>query len=733
MTKKSKPTYSIRGKLISAACMLLVAVIMVVSSTYAWFTLSTAPEVKGINTAVGANGALEMALYTGSEVLDSNGNMTGDINTYWGNLVDMSTGSYGIDKITLMPAALNAEDTTLFANMLKTPVYGADGRVQSLAANAGTATYDQTSFIDEGKFGFRAVGVASGMTDRDLAYRDAKLAGNAAMVQAQNAAKTSLQVNGSTLGSIAVKKALNDAPSFTYAEALSLNNIVNALLGTDTTTGVLDYIEKAYMQYILVFAAGETGGADDLVWQGVQSVVNADDATLESVITEFESNGITLPEQFDVPVDALAATRATVEEAQELIADLLAEGEEATYEWAEIRAPLELLAKPDNMLINDMTPSEVKDNLDVIVSAVTSGTLVVEMVTGGGVYADVADHCGNYSAPVDISIIPKDVGGFGSSTDPMMVTATMAVTTKVTPSAYLPAIQNVLPDMYVASGDAVEAQPLTEFYGYVLDLAFRTNAPESNLLLQTEATDRIYKDNANDETMGGGSSMTFKATLQNKGSDEMVQNLMENIRIVFFKPGATTSDSSEIVGYAKLNMENAVVDAVSGVTAPIYMYEAVETATYTRVTEDNLETGDVDESATETVVCYPVTTTADGATTTTYYSDAAHTTEDTYANNNAADLTFVAGTEDTWITETTDAIITALPQSEQIEVSALVYLDGNTITNADVAATVAKSMEGTMNLQFSSSANLVPMEYANLHTPNASADGGADAGDATNP
>ena len=60
--EENKFGYGIKGKLTSAVAMLLVAVIMVVSSTYAWFTLSTAPEVTGITTAVGANGALEMAL-----------------------------------------------------------------------------------------------------------------------------------------------------------------------------------------------------------------------------------------------------------------------------------------------------------------------------------------------------------------------------------------------------------------------------------------------------------------------------------------------------------------------------------------------------------------------------------------------------------------------------------------------------------------------------------------------
>ena len=61
----------IKTKLLAAIGMLLVSSIMMVSTTYAWFTLSTAPEVKGINTAVGANGNLEMALLPTDGLLSS--------------------------------------------------------------------------------------------------------------------------------------------------------------------------------------------------------------------------------------------------------------------------------------------------------------------------------------------------------------------------------------------------------------------------------------------------------------------------------------------------------------------------------------------------------------------------------------------------------------------------------------------------------------------------------------
>ncbi|MBQ8230766.1 MAG: hypothetical protein IJZ34_02365, partial [Lachnospiraceae bacterium] len=62
MNKKTlKRQQDLKTKLMAAISMLLVSSLMMVTSTYAWFTLSTAPEVTGITTAVGANGNLEMA------------------------------------------------------------------------------------------------------------------------------------------------------------------------------------------------------------------------------------------------------------------------------------------------------------------------------------------------------------------------------------------------------------------------------------------------------------------------------------------------------------------------------------------------------------------------------------------------------------------------------------------------------------------------------------------------
>ena len=272
MVKKThaKRKRDIKTKLMAAICMLLVSSIMMVSTTYAWFTLSTAPEVTGINTAVGANGNLEMALLptdgdlnkitTGSS--DSTKEITAR-NITWGNLVDVSDTSYGLNKITLYPAALNLTadgKLPIDGTYLQTPQYGADGRVSQLAANTYTGIYNTTSgsFSPDSAFGVRAVGTASGMTERQLSYRNARTAANTATSLATKAASDSLNSNGGALANLAIKKGTegNEA-KFTPDDLAALKRIVN-----DLETKVLPQIETAYLQYILAYAASQAGGAD---------------------------------------------------------------------------------------------------------------------------------------------------------------------------------------------------------------------------------------------------------------------------------------------------------------------------------------------------------------------------------------------------------------------------------------------------------------------------------------
>lgn len=164
----------IRNKMMAAVSMLLVSSIMMVSSTYAWFTLSTAPEVKNISTTVAGNGSLEIALMPTSGNLteikagagnssESDGMSIVNANTSWGNIVQLSDASYGLNNINLLPAVL--ETTADGGINLTTPVYGEDGRIaQTSTAKAGLGTWDADAakFVVNDQYGVRAIGLNEG-------------------------------------------------------------------------------------------------------------------------------------------------------------------------------------------------------------------------------------------------------------------------------------------------------------------------------------------------------------------------------------------------------------------------------------------------------------------------------------------------------------------------------------------------------------------------------------------
>lgn len=707
MKKSEKQTnYAIKSKLVSAVAMLLVAAVMVVSSTYAWFTLSTAPEVKGVSTAVGANGALEMLLAT----LDGEGNWkygTGSVggltttqrNTYWGNLVDLSDTSYGSQAITLFPSKLNlnADGKLQLLNPLQVPLFGSDGRVESLTPDGAFAKYNGTNFVEDGSYyGFRGLGVASGLSERQQAFRTAISAMATASYNAQTEARKSLSANGTALANIAILKAMSSAEKpFVQADVDAINSMVNGL------ELALKQAEEAYIQAIIVYALGTSGGqADDLaatsLAAAIASAANSASAELNAKLTAVFS---LLSTNDAIDVSAIQTAMLGYSTYERAVADV-ADAKEALanitpaekYAWADISGALTSLVNVDGIKINNIPAAEVTQtaNKNQIASDILGGKGVKVIIPSeGGVYADIADLSGDYTVDIEINSTNLNVG-----VDDLIIKASMTADSAQA-KPYLTLISETLNAVSNQPGKAESgALPLTELYGYVIDLAFRTNAAQSNLLLQTDAIDRIYSENNNDATMGSGSTMTFKSSSADFTTAK-VKSLMENIRVVFYST-IGESNMADVYATAKLDLVNGVVEDAKGVTAKLYLYKDA-TATKATISADG---------AADTVV-YKY----DGK----YYSSTICTP--------ATEITDLTGKTVTDSTETVtvevrDNVITSLNQNEAKHVSALVYLDGENIENSDVAATVAQSMTGTVNFQFASSAELVPMEYGELHTMN---------------
>ena len=670
----------IRTKLTAATVMLLIAAILMVSTTYAWFTLSTAPEVTGITTNVGANGNLEMLLLNKdsfqsteddldvvSEVGDSNAvKALTEANLKWGNLVDLSDASYGLDNIVLMPSRLNLANTTTLDNtILLAPSYGTDGRVINVKRATYSGAWEGNTWIYKDltdHAGVRALGTSSGVTQRLSAYRTAKSAISANVAEAKNAAVQSLVLNGQELANIVVKHVQDASATFTLDQIKALQSMINALQTANDKAGV------AIVQAVLANSLSAEQSTE-LTDAQVTALADACAAATPSTVGAIEN--VVPPTGFDAAKAQWEANNQTIGQAKSNVDELVAQSK-ASYSYTEIQGVV-------NQLINKeyTTIAGIKNPNSSHVSAigqyyVDHGRVDMVMEDGAGIYADIAKLVGDIAVSGDNLKVTITVPG---SQVPVKVPVSISTTGHGSP--LVPAIKVGGEPEEKVGGNGTKTV-LADTYGYALDFGFRTNAAASNLLLQTDAAQRVYSDSEAENTQGGGSYMQFTTTNAKTFSVTEVRALMSALRVAFVAPNGTDKATTyNILGIAKLDI-TSVTDQTAGTT------------TYTGgkiIDKDGKEL----KGATDT------TTGAAGIKANLALYD--------YTLNDDGTLTIGAAKG--------NGVLKALTQNHAEKVTAIVYLDGDIVDNTMVA-NAAESMSGKLNLQFASSATLKPMENTNM-------------------
>lgn len=144
---------NLKTKLMASIASLAIATVLMTSSSFAWFTISTAPEIKGISTRVAANGNLEIALASDGSGTAPSASGTADTgkNTAWGNLVDVTAYFTAHTTDSLKPIAIeetcstDADGESFFSFDAKAPNFGEDGRIKEVSSL--TPTFEE--LIDE--------------------------------------------------------------------------------------------------------------------------------------------------------------------------------------------------------------------------------------------------------------------------------------------------------------------------------------------------------------------------------------------------------------------------------------------------------------------------------------------------------------------------------------------------------------------------------------------------------
>ena len=718
----------IRNKLVAAISMLMVASIMMVSSTYAWFTLSTAPEVKGITTNVGANGNLEMMLlnktsFTSSAedlgvVSDINNSMAvtkvTDANKTWGNLVDLADQSYGLQSIVINPSRLNITAGTeagtyaLNGALLKAPTYTSDGRVLDVDKETLTSGYsaDKTWQWDEAAdnaYGVRVIGTTSGVTERLIAYRAAISERTAQIEAAKTFARQSLlkEGQGQALADIIVKAALGkDDATFTVNDLQTLMNLIDMLRQSNEAAG------KAIVQTVLAYNLGSANtenftDADVAPLKTALESATADNLPATFAKADGSGNGtISQPADTAAAVTKWTENKNKISTAKNELQIKIGENKES-YTTDEITGIVNSLINKQFATVAGKT-NPTRDDAQQIIDYLLAHNMIldIEMDQGSGVYADIAELVGDYTAAglkvhVKYNALEADV------TTNMSTKVVAKDTTNTLP---------MIPKLVVGEAPAATLDPtakplLTDHFGYALDFGFRTNAAASDLLLQTDGIQRVYN-GQNDsataaKTQGGGSYMQFTTSNTTNFSVDELRALMSALRVVFVEPEVTvaTNEGKETVTikYNVLGVAAADITATTNDNG----------ATYTYTGGTLLKDG----------AALPEGTT-DGANGVKVGLNLYNYT----VNDGTISLGLKKGqTEgENGVTGDVDNTLTALTQNVGKKVTAIVYLDGDIVDNTMVA-NAKNSMTGMLNLQFASSATLKPMDNTGMRN------GGADA------
>lgn len=574
MSRKS----TLKSKLMAAVSMLLVSAIMVSVTTYAWFILSTAPEVKGMSTTVGSNGALEMALvdYAGdlNEILtnqiktnvgDSSAaanKKVEDSNRTWGNLVDLSGRYYGLSdgKMVLYPSALNlnGSDKNKIGSMdamLKYAAYGTDGRVAELKADTFATKYDSANNIFQGYngYGVRAIGTGTKADPVASGFAGAKTNYANAVAAVKTNALASLNSYGKDLANMAVKHGMDDNASYTEAD---VTIIMNAKAGLVAAAGQIEVaIQQAYNAYY--FSKNKTAAPDLEIATIKVAVENVTElSSVKDLIGKYEALVNTLN----------AITKPTASNGD-------------AYSWSDIQPAIDKLIASSSLQINGKSMTAVKTAANYVKDHMSDTSsehyqfiqnlLVSPKVDiKGGAYCDVANFVGEYASD-----------GFALAVGPFTASnATLNVKQSDTADAYFTAVTVAVNGLPAPAGAGSAENILSTAYGYTVDLAFRTSAGTgAKLMLAKPNTERVK---GASDLQGGGA--TFTVT---DGTD--VAKLAKALRVVFIN----TADNT-ILGVA--GMDKNAVDGKNNVYAlHMYDYDVTDEGTITlkdKLTDDTITT-----------------------------------------------------------------------------------------------------------------------------------------------
>lgn len=692
----------LKERLAAVALLLVVSTVMMISATFAWITLSRAPEVTGINTTISGNGNLEIALSDKdgkepdvSAIGDSSatdGQTIQNANLTWGNLVNLTDG-YGLDNLTLRPAMLNM-------NGLKngSPLWGAsykeDGRIDKLQGDFAFTTWEEAhdglaaAFVvpTADAYGVRAIS--------SVTYKN--LSGDTTFTEMWNEAERAGIAAGSAYTNITTNQA--------YMSSLSglIGVYASGKIGGDNI--VTDYVENFYNMMVDFQGAmdleGEALAKEANIMQFLKQGQNYTPYTRETLLSaskaSLTSNGITenfingyltnYKSDYNSLKSALNGMEVQVAKARD---------GQVIY-WNNIAGYVNRLVDTgsctlDGIAVSSIGVSNALGFLDgkTHEAVIHKGLLYdFEKRNGANMYA--AKLTVHVKGKVSIVKVDEDISA-NVYTD-LKDTGTNMFADD------LAAIKKNNSGNYVG-GDAVAE----DTYGLALDVWLRTNASNSILTLEGNVlTETTYEDVKT--SYNGQEYDVYTASVTVEGQTASIDVIQVNGKWL-------TLGGEEVTPNGTPAKKQNAVTTVTGVEGA------------NRVWQDNpLLTDDSTTQGQGSFYIYYADTPEDGAKSlelmqnikvafvdgnNNFLAAASMDTENVYSLNGKYYIPLKITQGGVSITDTSGNEIrgiTMMPQNQAIRITALLYLDGTNLGNDMVLAN--SDIQGKLNIQFGSTSAL---------------------------
>lgn len=730
-----------KERVMAGAFLLIMSVMMLTSASFAWLTISRRPEVTGVNTSVAANGNLEIALAESttppgeSQVGDSSATenqLITNSNKTWGNLVNLSDESYGLDKITLKPAQLNRSD------LLRSPLFGAyyqeDGRVDKLDSNFAYTTWDDDteSFLVSDDLGIRAISstkpekVESGSTAQLVYEKRTKT--EEANTSSAGAAYTAITSNQKWMNSLAVvmgtymtaKLNVGQGDDNLTNPTMQQEDVKNLteLFGAFVNVYELQFEAMTELANYQLFLKYSAGGKNPTPYteKTVDDIKGADEASLK------KNEGLQIS-GLDQAIKDYPKLLDGYEQLQKLC-------NQGTVKWADsgLNAIVNSLMDVgkctlDGTPINSIGAGNATQYLGKTCQAVITNGVLYNFEKMNGTRCDVK------GLTVSAKVRRKGI------TIPGEITAN--ITTNA-PNRSQFAIDLEYADITYPAGVSI-AQVAQDTYGLALDLWVRTNASgsylmlEGNVLTESEevrATGKDFNGNivelytltrsSDEEGLDGeNASYTldlYKVVTKNNNNEEVTTwyNAASHTTVTLNdgeEPRAKMEELITVVGYegenrvwedanAWENNSMLSLDSTTQGSGSCYVYYADSPEDQARSLKllEAMNVAFVDDSG--TLLATAVMDTE------RYYAENGRVTVPLVLKSDSLNIgTEVATGEDIYA-------IAPLVQNEPMRIMALVYLDGTKLSNKEVLA--ASDIQGQLNIQFGSSVTLSHAEDETL-------------------